>query len=690
MKPQNIKNITEEEAKKILKSLRDSIKKYDDAYYNEDNPLISDAEYDYLLFVKDSLENKFPNLVKLTAKSERKKNSVPGKAKDIFSKLEHTVPMLSLSNAFSKEDIANFIDRVKAFLNIDYTPSFSCELKIDGLSFTAIYEEGILKSAATRGDGYLGENITNNIKNIKNFPHKIDCSNKIFEVRGEIYIDKQDFLELNHNQKNSGKSLFANPRNAAAGTIRQLDVEVVKNRPLKYFIYSIGQTTSLISKFQTDLLYNFRKLGFIINPYNSEANSISEMIEFYEKIRLVRDKIPYEIDGIVYKVNDLDLQNRLGYVGKNPRFAIALKLPAAIAVSQILNVIHQVGRTGAITPVAELEPVNVAGVIVSRATLHNYQDIEKHDIRLNDYVQLQRAGDVIPKVMNVIMKKRMKKTKKIFPPSNCPSCNIKLIYDQSEKILRCLNGFNCKSQNYERLCHFVSRNALNIQGLGKKHIKTLIKHNIINSPVDIILFPDNKKGQEILLNSEGFGEILIKNICDNIKKAKDISLAKFIYSLGIRYTGEITSQLIAKFIKNIDVFIDLISNIKDEVKISLLYNIDGLGEKTIRAFQYFFSLEKNMRFIKKLISLINIKSEEITEKKKLESQIIVFTGSFKKISRLEAKDRAIKLGAKIASQVSKNITLLVSGEKPGSKLTKAKNLDIKIINEEEWLMLIKD
>lgn len=686
MIPKNIQNITEEkEAEKILKSLRDSIKKDDNAYYNEDNPLISDAEYDYLVSVRDSLEKKFPNL-----KTEREKESVGGKAKNTFSKLQHVVPMLSLANAFSEEDIVNFIDRVKAFLNIDYIASFSCELKIDGLSFTAIYEEGILKAAATRGDGYLGENITNNIKNIKNFPHEIDCNNKILEVRGEIYIDKQDFLELNRNQEKLGKPLFANPRNAAAGSIRQLDTEVIKNRPLKYFIYSVGQITAPIEKLQTDMLCHFRKLGFITNPYNSEASSIAKMIEFYEKINLMREKIPYEIDGIVYKVNDLNLQNRLGHVGKNSRFAIALKFPAAIAVSQILNVTHQVGRTGAITPVAELDPVNVAGVIVSRATLHNYQDIEKHDIMLNDYVHLQRAGDVIPKVMNVILEKRIKNTKKIFSPSNCPSCNAELTYDKSEKILRCLNGLNCKAQNYERLCHFVSRNALNIQGLGKKHIKTLIEHDIINSPVDIMLFPDNKTGQETLLNSEGFGEVLIKNISDNIQKAKNITLAKFIYSLGIRYTGDITSQLLAKFVNNVDAFTDLISNIKDEAIVALLYNIDGLGEKTIKAFQDFFSLEENINFVKKLISLMNIKPEESTEAKKLESQIIVFTGSFKEISRLEAKDRAIKLGAKIASQVSKNVTLLVSGEKPGSKLTKAKDLNIKIINEEEWLILIKD
>ncbi|WP_341787502.1 NAD-dependent DNA ligase LigA [Rickettsia endosymbiont of Cantharis rufa] len=722
---QNIDLISEEEAKKLLEELADKIAAYNHAYYIEDNPLVSDSEYDQLFNTNLKLEQKFPHLVLENSPSKK----VGAKIANKFAKVTHQVPMLSLSNAFDEQDVGDFVDRIKNFLRLDeFTPIF-CEPKIDGLSFSAIYKNGLFTTGATRGDGYVGEDITANIKTIKNFPHKIDNAPEFLEVRGEIYIEKQDFLNLNKEQEEQGRDKFANPRNAAAGSLRQLDASITAQRPLKYFVYSGGATEQSLASSQDQLLTKLKEFVFSVNEISKLASSEEEIFTFYEYLKTNRENLPYEIDGAVYKLNDFALQNRMGFIARSPRFATAHKFPAIIGQTKLLSITVQVGRTGALTPVAELEPIEIGGVTVSRATLHNYQEIARKDVRIGDYVFLQRAGDVIPKITGVDIGKRSNDTTAFDPPLVCPSCNSKLHYVPEDITIRCDNGLNCPAQNYERIRHFVSKNAMDIEGLGRKQVEFLIDKGLINNPLDIFFLKEKNEAGLTIVNSaplgykkqgakpitnrratsddvgergsidyklenmDGWGKKSVENLFKNIEKSKDVSLPRFIHALGIRHIGEQNAKLLAREFGSYNNFIaqmELLSKNDPDIY-QKLNDLEGIGDKILVDIIDFFDIRENTWLIKKLGEVLNIEEyKETREQSSLTGKIVVFTGSLPTISRAEAKATAEKLGAKVAASVSSNTDLVVAGIDAGSKLKKSKELNIKIIDEEEWLTLIKN
>ncbi|MCC8406432.1 MAG: NAD-dependent DNA ligase LigA [Rickettsia endosymbiont of Sceptobius lativentris] len=687
---QNIDLISEEEAKKLLEELADKIAAYNHAYYIEDNPLVSDSEYDQLFNTNLKLEQKFPHLVLENSPSKK----VGAKIANKFAKVTHQAPMLSLSNAFDEQDVRDFVDRIKNFLRLDEFAPIFCEPKIDGLSFSAIYKNGLLITGATRGDGYVGEDITANIKTIKNFPHKIDNAPEFLEVRGEIYIEKQDFLNLNEEQEEQGRDKFANPRNAAAGSLRQLDASITAQRPLKYFVYSGGVTEQNLTSSQEQLLIKLKEFGFNVNEISKLTNSEEEIFAFYEYLKINRENLPYEIDGVVYKLNDFALQNRMGFIARSPRFATAHKFPAIIGQTKLLSITVQVGRTGTLTPVAELEPIEIGGVTVSRATLHNFQEIMRKDVRIGDYVFLQRAGDVIPKITGVDFDKRPNDTVPFDTPLFCPSCNSKLHYVPEDIIIRCDNGLNCPAQNYERIRHFVSKNAMDIEGLGRKQVEFLIDKGLISNPLDIFFLKEkNDSSLAKLENMDGWGKKSVENLFKNIEKSKNVSLPRFIYALGIRHIGEQNAKLLAREFSSYANFIaqmELLSKNDPDIY-QKLNDLEGIGDKILVDIIDFFDIKENTQLIKKLDEVLNIEDyKETREQSSLTGKIIVLTGSLPTISRAEAKATAEKLGAKVAASVSSNTDLVVAGTDAGSKLKKAKELNIKIIDEEEWLTILKN
>jgi len=722
---QNIDLISEEEAKKLLQEIADKIAEYNHAYYIEDKPLVSDAEYDQLFNINLKLEQKFPHLILENSPSKK----VGAKIDNKFAKVTHSTPMLSLSNVFDEEDVKDFIDRIKNFLRLDQFSPIFCEPKIDGLSFAATYKNGILITAATRGDGYIGEDITANIKTIKNFPHTINNAPKFLEVRGEIYIEKNDFITLNQEQESQGKDKFANPRNAAAGSLRQLDPSVTAKRPLKYFVYAVGSAKEELATSQSLLLAKLKEFGFNVNEIGKLANFEEEILIFYEHLKTNRENLPYEIDGVVYKLNDFALQDRMGFIARSPRFATAHKFPAIIGQTKLLSITVQVGRTGTLTPVAELEPIEIGGVTVSRATLHNYQEIIRKDVRVGDYVFLQRAGDVIPQITGVDIQKRSTDATIFNPPLFCPSCNSKLHYDTNDIIIRCDNGLNCPAQNYERIRHFVSKNAMDIEGLGRKQVEFLIDKSLISNPLDIFFLKEKNEASLTIVKSVGFnykergatpiiigetrsndvsefksfdyklenmdgwGKKSVENLFNNIEKSKNVSLPRFIYALGIRHIGEQNAKLLAREFGSYDNFIAQMELLKenDPDIYQKLNNLDGIGDKMLVDIINFFDIKENVELIKSLSTVLNIEDyKETREQSSLSNKIVVFTGSLPTLSRAEAKATAEKLGAKVAASVSSNTDLVIAGEDAGSKLKKAKELGIKIIDETEWLALVKN
>jgi len=722
---QNIDLISEEEAKKLLEELADKITKYNHAYYIENKPLVADSEYDQLFNINLKLEQKFPHLILENSPSKK----VGAKVENKFAKVTHSTPMLSLSNSFDEEDVKDFIDRIKNFLRLDSFSPIFCEPKIDGLSFAATYKNGILVTAATRGDGYIGEDITANIKTIKNFPHNINNAPEFLEVRGEIYIEKNDFIALNKEQEQQGKDKFANPRNAAAGSLRQLDSSITAKRPLKYFVYAVGSIEEKLASSQDQLLAKLKALGFIVNDIGKLATNEEEIFTFYEYLKTNRENLSYEIDGVVYKLNDFALQDRMGFIARSPRFATAHKFPAIIGQTKLLSITVQVGRTGTLTPVAELEPIEIGGVTVSRATLHNFQEIARKDVRIKDYVFLQRAGDVIPKITGVDIGKRSTDTETFDPPLFCPSCNSKLHYLPEDVIIRCDNGLNCPAQNYERIRHFVSKNAMDIEGLGRKQVEFLIDKGLINNPLDIFFLKEKNEASLTIVNSvelgykeqgakpitnrratsddvgkfksidyklenmDGWGKKSVENLFKNIEKSKNVSLSRFIYALGIRHIGEQNAKLLAREFGSYNNFIaqmELLS--KNDADIyQKLNDLEGIGDKILVDIIDFFDVRENTPLIKKLGEVLNIEDyKETREQSSLTGKIVVFTGSLPTLSRLEAKATAEKLGAKVAASVSSNTDLVVAGIDAGSKLKKAKELGIEIIDEEEWLAIVKN
>ena len=683
----DIRNITEDEAKKQLEYLAKEIEKADIAYYQNDAPYLDDAAYDKLRRLNNALEAKFPALIRNDSPSKR----VGAMVKSEFKKVELSVPMLSLADIFSEEELKDFIMSIKRFLNSSDDIIFTSEPKMDGLSFSALYVNGIFTRGSTRGDGKIGEDITENLKAIRGFPLFLNKeAPEVFEVRGEVFMSKADFLALNQKNEEEHKKTFANPRNAAAGSLRQLDTRITKERRLSFLVYTWGEVSEIRWKSQVEFLEYVKELGFPVNPYNKVCRNEQELLDSFETLMENRADLPYDIDGIVYKVNDLELQKRLGFLTRTPRWAIAHKFPAEQAITRLNNIRVQVGRTGALTPVADLEPVNVGGVLVSHATLHNEDEIKRKDIRIGDMVIIQRAGDVIPQVVSVLTEKRSTELPEFQFPTVCPECGAHAIREEDEAVRRCTGGLSCPAQAVERLKHFVSREAFNIEGLGDKVIDEFYKEGIIKTPYDIFTLEERNKPADLfsasqslnLENREGWGKKSVSKLFDAINKSKSISLQKFIYALGIRQVGTATAYLIAKHYHTFTAFMSAMV----QQDLQLLVSIDGIGPAMAKDIVEFFKEEHNLAVINDLLSVISIEEfEGITNTtSEIFGKTIVFTGTLTTLTRSEAKSKALAFGAKVAGSVSTNTDYVVAGENAGSKLKKAQELGVKVITEEEF------
>ncbi len=658
--------------KKKFQELVKIIQYHNNLYYNDDNPKISDAEYDGLINDYKKIKKSFP----VETKQSDLLDEIGGKPSELFSKFNHPTRMLSLDNAMSEDDLVNFQKKISNFLNkktIDF--EFSTEPKIDGLSVNLIYKNGKLVIAATRGDGQTGENITNNVITIKDIPKLLKTKSPptSIEIRGEIFITKEDFIKLNTENN------FANPRNAAAGSLRQLDPKETAKRPLKFIAHGFGSFNGEKKNYY-DQLIELKSWGIPISPFLKKVQNLNELMTIYGEINKKRAEIPYDIDGLVYKVNNLSFQNRLGIVGKSPRWAIAHKFASETAQTEIKKIDIQVGRTGSLTPVARLKPINIGGVLVSNATLHNFEEIEKKDIREGDSVIVERAGDVIPHILKVVNKNKKNRPKLFKPPKYCPICKSPTIIDPDEVVVRCSGTYICDAQKVGRLKHFVSRSALDIEGLGDKQINLFYKKGLIRDYADIF---DLVAKRAIVVNFEGWGTLSFDNLINAIDQKKKIELSKFIYSLGIRFVGQINAKLISSAFSNIEEFKNFFESENDIV--NTLENTDGLGPKVIQSFVEYSSIKSNKKQILKLIKKVELFIKKTdTVKSKITGKKIIFTGTLSLMSRAEAKSKAEKLGAKVVSSISKSTDILVSGENSGSKLKKAKELGVTVMNEKEW------
>ena len=667
---------------KIYKENIKLIKKFNTHYYSKDSPLVDDYEYDKIKKETLQLENQNKFLKTYGSISE----IVGTKPSSQFKKIKHLKPMLSLSNAFSSDDMKDFLSKVSNFLNKkDENIELSSEPKIDGISASLVYERGILVKGLSRGDGVVGEDILNNLMTIKAIPKKIKDSNipKILEIRGEVYIGKKDFKIL--------KEKFANPRNAAGGSLRQKKPEETGKIPLKYFAYGFGIIDPMIFKTQSEFISKLKEWGFIINPYNKVVKNLEEIQNQHKSLEEIRASLDYDIDGLVYKVNNINLQSRLGNTSSSPRWAIAYKFSSEKATTKIKDIVIQVGRTGAITPVAKVEPVTVGGVVVSNATLHNEDEINRKDIRIGDTITIQRAGDVIPQVVSVDKSKRKKGTENYKFPDKClcgsaTQKEINLSTNKEDAVRRCLRGYNCSYIAREKLKHIVSKEAFNIDGLGKKVIDQFWDLKFVREPSDI--FTLNYEKIKVL---EGWGNTSINNLKKAIEKGKTISLNRFIYSIGIRHIGQENAKILAGFFSSIKKFSLLFEkNKRKEILVNLI-DLDGIGDTQIQSIENFFSNSKNSEVVKNLIKVLKIEDfEALIKKGKFSNKNLMFTGGFKKISRSEAKTLAEKNGGKVLGTVSKKLDFLVIGDsKPTrKKIDKAKSLGVKILNETEWYKIL--
>ncbi len=655
------------------------LNEHNQRYYEKSNPKISDAEYDILKKEILDLEKKYDFLKSKDSPSI----SIGAKPSKNFLKSKHRVKMLSLSNAFDHEDLKNFEKKISNFLNLKEYKNieYSVEPKIDGISASLTYKNNNLVLGLSRGDGNEGEIITENLKTIKDIP-KIIKDKKFpedIDIRGEVYIGKKDFEKI--------KDRFANPRNAASGSLRQKNPNETKKIPLKFIAYTYGYNSDINFKKQSEFLNHLKDWGFKVNIYNKVISGVDDLLKVHIDLEKKRYDLDFDVDGLVYKINNLDLQKRLGFVANAPRWAIAHKFSADSSFSKILNIEIQIGRTGALTPVAKIKPVNIGGVVVSNATLHNEEEINRKDIRVGDTVKVERAGDVIPHVLSVDLKKRPSESKKFLFPKNCPSCGSKVIRDfnkitkKHDAVQRCSSdGYNCEKIAIEKIKHFVSKEAFNIEGLGKKVVEKFWDLNFIKLPIDI--FKLNYKKIEML---DGWGELSSNNLRKSIEKSKNIGLDKFIFSLGIRHIGQENARLLAKYFLSAKSFSDLTKSFN----FSLLSNLDGIGETQIRSLKNFFSDQVNLNLVKQLISILNIKNAAQNTKGKLVNKTFMFTGKLTNISRAEAKSLTEENSGKILSNVSKKLNYLVIGEKPTNKKVKqAKDLNIKVITQLEWKKLL--
>ncbi len=689
-------DLTEAQAKAELKRLAQEIAAHDERYYQNDAPTISDAEYDALRARNAAIEVRFPAQVRKNSPSGR----VGARPARGFAKLRHAVPMLSLDNAFSDEDVTDFVDRIRRFLRLpsDEPVAFTAEPKIDGLSMSLRYEHGRLVSGATRGDGVEGEDVSANVRTLHDIPHQLRGRHvpALCDIRGEVYMTKSAFLALNERQKAAGKQVFANPRNSAAGSLRQLDSSITASRPLGFFAYTWGEMSELPADTQSAMLEWFGRWGFKTNPLMRRCNSVEELLAFHREIGLERGALDYDIDGVVYKVDRLDWQDRLGFVSRTPRWSVAHKFPAQKATTVVRDIDIQVGRTGALTPVAKLEPVTVGGVVVQNATLHNADEIARLDVRVGDTVEVQRAGDVIPQVLGVILEKRPADAKPYRFPTKCPcSLHTPVVRDvtatgEEGAVARCSGEFACPYQRMEHLRHFVSRRAFDIEGLGEKQIALFYEQGWVKEPADI--FTLEARNPKIKLEGyEGFGETSVRNLFDAIDARREISLERFIYALGIRHVGETTAQALARGYGSWKAFHDAARNVArgDAETRQDMDALDQIGDTVIDAIAAYFGEPHNVKMVEALTKHIHILA---AEKPRTDSAVagktVVFTGSLEKMTRDEAKAMAERLGAKVAGSVSQKTDIVVAGPGAGSKLTKAKELGLDVLSEEEWLKLV--
>ena len=670
-----------DEKNKIIEQFKlkiENLKKHNKFYYTDDNPRIKDSDYDLLKNDIFDLEKKFKFLRNLNLTE----NLFGAKLSNKFKKIKHLLPMLSLSNAFSEKDMKDFLKKINNFLNIKHEEiELISEPKIDGISASLIYEKGILVRGSSRGDGYVGEDILENLKTIKGIPQNINSKDvpNLLEVRCEIYIGKKDFIKI--------KDRFANPRNAAGGSLRQKDPNVTARMPLQYFAYGLGKDESKKFKTQSNFLNKISSWSFKTNPLTKIIKNLDEIKKQHESVNQIRSSLDYDIDGLVYKVNDLTLQSRLGSTSNSPRWAIAYKFSAEKALTKIKDISIQVGRTGAITPVAKVEPVNVGGVIVSNATLHNEDEIIRKDVRIGDTIQIQRAGDVIPQVVSVVKEKRNKKNKKFIFPKKC-LCGADTIKEFSKStkkhdaVRRCVKGYDCKFIAKEKLKHIVSKEAFNIDGLGKKVIDQFWDLNLIKEPSDI--FGLNYKKIKKL---EGWGDLSIDNLKRAITKSQTITLDRFIFSIGIRHIGQENAKILAGFFSSIQEFAKLFDlNIRKKI-LKNLVDLDGIGETQIKSIDNFFINKTNIRITRDLIGKLSIQNYFIRNiDGKFSNKKLMFTGGFKSMSRSEAKAIAENNGGKVLGSISKKLDILIVGDsKPTKKkIDQAKQLNIKIILEKEW------
>jgi DNA ligase (NAD+) len=704
-----VDELTERQAKAEHKRLGEEIRHHDVLYHDKDAPEISDADYDRLRQRLKAIEARFPQLVDLLSPTQQ----VAPTPTTAFAKVRHARPMLSLDNAFTDEELQGFLDRLRRALEreTDLKPedeiALACEPKIDGLSIILLYGDGDSTFGATRGDATTGEDVTANLRTIKDIPHKLKGKAPgILDVRGEIYMERHAFQEMNRRQEAAGDKTFANPRNAAAGSLRQLDPSITASRPLRFFAYAWGQAEPRPWKTHTEYLKLLRGWGFRVNPRSQLCRTPEEVRAFYREMGVERPSLPYDIDGVVYKVDRIDWQERLGFVSRAPRWAIAHKFPAEQARTRLNGILIQVGRTGALTPVADLEPVNVGGVMVARASLHNADEIERLDVRAGDMVVVQRAGDVIPQILGFVPEERPRKTEKFRFPAKCP-CPLKTEVKSEEGgvVRRCSGGLECPFQQVERLRYFVSRNCFDIEGLGGTHIENFFNDGLLKIPGDIFRLP--KRVDEIK-KREGWGDLSVRNLVKAIEDRRTIALDRFINALGIPLIGEATAKILAQEYGDADTWLaemlaaakerkkhpDPVKKEKAAAEIGASYgrlcNVEQIGVTTADAMCAFFSEGHNVEIIKDLAKQLTV--EQVTRRviaadAPLKDKIVVFTGELSTMTREAAKARAEELGAKVTDSVSKKTSLVVVGENAGSKARKAAELGVRTLTEEEWVKL---
>lgn len=668
-----------------IKKLTRNIRYHNRLYHKKNQPTLTDADYDKLFERLRLLEARHPELVAKDSPTRK----VGASAASEFAKVAHRQPMLSLENAFTYQDIEEFILSIRRFLDLDEYEKIElvCEPKIDGLSFSARYVDGELLVAATRGDGEVGEDITENMMEVNGFPHVIENAPRILEVRGEVYMEKSDFIELNKQREKQGEQLFANSRNAAAGSLRQLDPYVTSQRNLSYFVYSWGEVSEPLASTHYDTIKKLAKFNFNINPRMHHCSSLAEIISSYNVALDSRASLGYDIDGLVYKINRLDYQNRLGFKSRSPRWALAHKFPAEQAVTKIEAIEIQVGRTGALTPVARLTPITVGGVVVSNATLHNEDEIARKDVRVGDYVTIQRAGDVIPQVVGVRSDMPRGEAAYVFP-TTCPVCGAHAVREEGEVARRCTGGLTCNAQAVERLKHFVARDAMDIDGLGAKQVEAFFNEGFIKNPADIFtLEARDGEGLSRLKNREGWGEKSASNLFVSIDKAKTVTLARFVFALGIRHVGEETAKLLAKNFMSFDAWRE---GMMSETARETLLAIDGIGETVADALAEFFAEPHNQELLETLGEVLTITpyAPPTRMDSPMAGKTVVFTGTLERIGRKEAKTLAEQLGAKVASSVSKKTDYVIAGLDAGSKLKEATALGVTVLSENEWMELI--